>query len=115
MDIEAVVAQRLKDETGIDAFLNVPKDTPQEFLTVTLTAGGGRFYRNCSLDVDVWGADEFSRPRVQELADLVIQAIPQLEAETNIFHPQFTNCYREYDADSGRAKYVVQIELGVCE
>lgn len=115
MDIEAVVARKLASECDIEAFLNVQKNTPDEFLTVTLTGDGGWIYRTCSLDVDVWGKDENARKQVCELAQRIISAIPSLEDETNLFHPQFENAYREYDADSGRAKYVIQIEVGICE
>lgn len=116
MDVEAVVAKRLMDETQIKAFLSVPDDTPDEFLTVEMTSeGGDRFKQSYSLDVDVWGKDEHARLRTYEMAHDVMLAVPTLEEEPNIFSPKVTNCYRSADYDTGRMRYVVQIELLVCE
>ena len=35
MDVERMVAQRLMDETGIKAVLDVPADRPSEFISVS--------------------------------------------------------------------------------
>lgn len=37
MDVERMVAQRLMDETGIKAVLDVPADRPSEFISVSQT------------------------------------------------------------------------------
>ena len=37
MDVERMVAQRLMDETGIEAVLDVPADRPSEFISVSQT------------------------------------------------------------------------------
>ena len=37
MDVERMVAQRLMDETGIKAVLEVPADRPSEFISVSQT------------------------------------------------------------------------------
>lgn len=117
MDIERVVAKRLKDKTGINAFLSVPEDPPDEFLTVEVVGASvqTRFMPVYSLDVDVWGANAHARARAHELAQAVIAQVPDLDEEPNIFNPTFSNCYRSPDADTGRARYVVQIECAVCE
>lgn len=117
MDIERVIAQRLNEATGISAFLSVPADPPDEFLTVEVVGmtAQTRFMPVYSLDVDVWGKDEHARARAHELAGAVISEVPNLDAEPNIFNPTFSNCYRSPDADTGRARYVVQIECAVCE
>ena len=117
MDIERVVAQRLKDKTGIDAYLSVPVDPPDEFLTVEVirTDVQSRFIPVYALDVDVWAKDAHARARAHELAQKVIDETPNLDEEPNIFNPTFENCYRSPDADTGRARYVVQIECAVCE
>jgi hypothetical protein len=115
MDIEQTVARLLMQATGIQAYLSVPADTPDEFLVVTQTMRtGGRFNPTCSLDVDVWGKDEHARIRAYELAQLVIDAVPNLDSEPNLFAPTTTNLYRNPDADSGRMRYTVQIEITVC-
>lgn len=116
MDIEAVVASQLKEQTGIEAFLTVPKDAPDEFMVVSLTGmSGGAFQRFCTLEVIVWGKDDQDRKRAFELAQKIMFAASSLDAVDNIFQPEATNCYRTYDADTGRACYCVQIELSVCE
>lgn len=117
MDIERVVAQRLKDKTGIEAYLSVPVNPPDEFLTVEIirTDVQSRFIPVYALDVDVWAKDAHARARAHELAQKVIDETPNLDEEPNIFNPTFENCYRSPDADTGRARYVVQIECAVCE
>lgn len=116
MDVEQTVAKRLMDKTGIQAFLSVPENTPDEFIVVQQTAQtGGRFNPLHSLDVDVWGKDEHARKRAHDLAQQIIDAAPDLDEEPNIFSPQVTNVYRDPDADSGRVRYIVQIELNTCE
>lgn len=116
MDIEQTIATRLMADTGIQAYLSVPANTPDEFMVVELTqSGGSKFMRDYSLDIDVWGKDEHARKRAHDLAQEVIYAVDNLDCEPNIFHPVTTNCYRSPDADTGRARYVVQIECSVCE
>ena len=116
MDVEQTVARRLMEDTGIQAFLTVPENTPDEFLVVTQTMRtGGRFNPVFSLDVDVWGKDEHARARAHEMAQKVIDAVNDLDTEQNIFAPQTTNVYRDPDADTGRMRYIVQIEVTVCE
>lgn len=116
MDIEQTVATRLMADTGIQAYLSVPANTPDEFMTVELTAeSGSQFMRTYSLDVDVWGKDEHARKRANELAQEVIYAVDNLDSDPNIFNPITTNCYRSPDADTGRIRYVVQIECSVCQ
>ena len=116
MDVEQTVARRLMKDTGIQAYLSVPEKTPEEFLTVTQTMRtGGRFNPVYSLDVDVWGKDEHARSRTHTMAQMVIDAVCDLDTEPNIFSPQTTNVYRDPDVDTGRMRYIVQIEVTVCE
>jgi hypothetical protein len=116
MDVEKTVATRLMQDTGIQAYLSVPQDTPDEFMVITQTMRtGGRFNPTYSLDVDVWGKDEHARSQTHSRAQKVIDAVPNLGEEPNIFTPKTTNVYRDPDADTGRMRYTVQIEVTVCE
>lgn len=112
MDVEAVVARGLRDATGVQAFLEVPGDTPDEFLTVEQTGGGGSFLEPAQLDIDCYGP---TRKRARAVARLVEAAVPDLDEEPNLFHPTVENCYRMNDPDTGRHRYVVQAQVWVCE
>lgn len=116
MDVEAMVARRLAEATGLPAFLEVPAepDMPDEFLTVEQTGGGGTYMDAVRLDVDCWALPK-RRKRAKELALLVQAAVPDLDEEPNVFHPAVENVYRMNDPDTGRARYVVQVQLWVCE
>lgn len=116
MDIERVIAQRLKAQASILSYLAVPSNPPDEFLVVEMTgASGTAGMKTYSLDIDVWGKDETSRKRTHELAKNIIAILPNLEDEENIFAPRFRNLYRNNDIDTGRSRYTVQIECSVCE
>ncbi len=116
MDVEKVVTKTIKKITGIEGYLAVPTNTPCEFFTVTLTSGGGsRFMDECSLDVDVWASDENSRARARSMAETIIAAAYELDEIENIFSPKVTNVYYSPDADTRRARYVVQVECNICE
>ena len=112
MDVEAVVARRLMDATGIPAFLEVPPDTPDEFLTVEQTGGGGMFLEPFQLDVDCFAQ---TRKRAKAMSKDVSTAVYDLDEEPNIFHPTVENTYRMPDPDTGTPRYVVQIQVWVCE
>lgn len=112
MDVEAVVARRLMDATGVPAFLEVPPDAPDEFLTVELTGGGGTFLEPCRLDVDCWAQ---TRKRAKAMSKDVSAAAIDLDEEPNIFHPTVENTYRMPDPDTGMPRYVVQFQVWVCE
>lgn len=112
MDVEAVVARRLAAATGVDAYLEVPEDTPDELITVEQTGGGGGFLDPVQLDVDCWAK---TRKRARKLASAVQSAVPLLEEEPNIFHPTVENLYRMADPDTGRPRYVVGIQVWICE
>lgn len=116
MDVEAVVARRLREATGIAAYLEVPAETPVEFLAVEQTGGGGGLLDPVQLDVDCWSSKgKGGRKRAKAMADAVMAAVPDLDEETNIFHPTVENCYRMPDPDTGRPRYVVGVQVWVCE
>ncbi len=116
MDAEKAIAQKLKDATNLAGYMSVPKNTPDEFFTVMLTsAGGSRFMQEICVDVDVWGKDEQARARARKLAEQIGAAVYELDELENIFAPKLTNMYYSPDADTGRARYVVQVECYVCE
>lgn len=112
MDIEAVVARFLKDEIVLPTYLDVPAETPEEFLTVEQTGGGGGFLEPAQLDVDCW-AD--TRKRAKAIAELVQSCVIDLDDEPNLFSPSVTNVYKMPDPDTGKPRYVVQVEVWICE
>lgn len=112
MDVEATVARRLSEATGVPAHLDVPKDAPDEFLTVEQTGGGGTYMEAVQLDVDCWAA---TRKRAKAVSSLVQAAVPDLDDEPNIFHPSIEGSYRMNDPDTGKPRYVVSVSLWVCE
>lgn len=118
MDVERVVAGRLAAATGVPAFLEMPagSEDPGDLLTVEQTGGGGGYLQPVELDVDCWSTREGGgRRRARAIADAVAAAVPDLDEEPNVFHPQVTNRYRMNDPDTRRPRYVVQVELWVCE
>lgn len=118
MDVERVVAARLSESTGIPAFLEVPDGArdPGDILVVEQTGGGGGLLEPVSLDVDCWSTKAGGgRRRARAIAEAVCAAVPGLEDEPDIFHPVVTNKYRMNDPDTRRPRYVVQVELFVCE
>lgn len=114
MDVEAVVARRLSAAVGADAFLEVPAGATSAFLTVEQTGGYGDVLRTVTLDVDCW-AGKLERKRARALADAVAGAVPDLDVEPNIFGPTVENIYRQNDPDTGRSRYIVQVQLRTCE
>lgn len=110
------MARRLAKKTGVAAFLEVPPNTPDELITVERTGGGGNFLEPVQLDVDCWAAKgKGGRKRARAIAELVSSVVPDLDEEPNIFHPTVENCYRMPDPDTGRPRYVVGIQVWVCE
>lgn len=114
MDIEATVARRLSAAVGVPAFLEVPESAPDGFVTVERIGGGGSMFEPCQLAVDCW-AKKKQRKQALALSEKVKAAAYGLDEEPNVFHPEVTNCYRQNDPDTGRSRYIVQIQLWVCE
>lgn len=112
MDVEEVAARRLAASIGLPAFLDVPEDAPDEFITVEQTGGGGTYLDAVQLDVDCWGA---TRKRAKAVSLLVQAAVGELDEDPNIFHPKVEGAYRMPDPDTGRPRYVVGVSLWVCE
>lgn len=112
MDVEEVVARRIRDAIGTPAYLDVPKEAPEEFITVEQTGGGGTYMEAALLDIDCWAK---TRKGAKALSRLVAAAVPDLDEEPNIFNPKVENIYRMNDPDTGCPRYVVSISLWVCE
>lgn len=113
MDIERTVAERLAASTGIRAFLEVPGERPDEFLTVEMTGGSGdRFIRGASLAVQSWAK---TRRRAAEVSRLVVAAVPGLVEEPNIFRAAANGSYRWPDPDSRQHRYQTNVEITICE
>lgn len=115
MDIERVVASKLKELTGLACYLEKPaKDVPDEYLVITQTGGAGQWIEDIQLDVDCYAPPK-QRKLARANASLVEAAATELDSVENIFGPVATNTYRQNDPDTGEARYVVQIELTICE
>lgn len=114
MDIEATVARRLSKAVGVPAYLEVPEGAPDGFITVERIGGGGSMFEPCQLAVDCW-AGKKQRKAAQALSERVGAAVYDLDEEPNLFHPEVTNTYRQNDPDTRRSRYIVQIQLWVCE
>ena len=114
MDVEAAVARRLAQTTGAPAYVEVPGDMPDSFISVEQIGGGGSMFEPCRLAVDCW-AGKKQRKAAQALSEKVKAAVYDLDEESNIFNPEVTNCYRQNDPDTGRSRYIVQIQVWVCE
>ena len=91
MDVEAVVARKLKATLNLPAFLEVPASPPDQYIVVEQVGGGSSF------------------------ADPVLLAVRNLDEEPNIFDPKPTNTYRSNDPQTGRSRYTVQVSLRLCE
>lgn len=120
MDVEATVARRIAEATGVRAYLEVPKDEDLEpdcdFITVEQTGGGAGMLDPVQLDIDCWSSKrKGGRKRARAVARLVEAAVLDLDEEPNIFHPTVENTYRMNDPDTGRPRYVVQAQVWVCE
>lgn len=112
MDVEEVVARRLADAVGLPAYLDVPKEPPEEFVTVEQTGGGGSYMEAVALDIDCWAK---TRRRAKAISVLAASAVFDLEDEPNVFNPRVASVYRMNDPDTGRPRYVVSATIWVCE
>lgn len=117
MDIETDVARCLCELAGADATLEPVAGHPEPYITVEQVGGGGGFLEPVQLDIDCWGTEgKGGRKPAKALAEKVKAAVPSLEDELpNVFHPEVTNQYKMPDPDTRRARYVVQVQLWVCE
>lgn len=113
MDVEAAVARRLAQAAGVPGCLEVPKEMPDSFISVE-QIGGGSMFEPCRLAVDCW-AKKKERKKARALAESVAAAVADLDEEANFFHPEVTNLYRQNDPDTGRSRYIVQVQIWVCE
>lgn len=113
MDIERVVAKHLMDTIGIRTVLEIPKERPDEFVSVEMTGGSGsRFVRHAVLAVQSWAK---TRKRAAEMARSVEMAVYDLVDEANIFDAMPINSYRWPDPDSRQERYQTTVELILCE
>ena len=113
MDVERVVAKALMESTGFKTFVEVPKERPDEFITVELTGTvGKRFARSCFIDIQSWAQ---TRKDAEALSELVEDAIYELDEHPNIFNPMATGTYRFPDPDSNQSRYQTNLELMLCE
>ena len=113
MDIERVVAKRLVDATGIKAVLEVPRDAPDEFISVELTGGNGLGFGNQAfVSVCSWA---LTRRRAAAIAALVERAVPLLLQEENVFDAFSDGTSRLPDPASGGARYKTNVNLTIFE
>lgn len=114
MDVEAVVARKLKATLNLSAFLEVPASPPDQYIVVEQVGGGSSFADPVLLDVDCW-AGKPGRRDAAAIAAKVREAVRDLDEEPNIFDPKPTNTYRSNDPQTGRSRYTVQVSLRLCE
>lgn len=113
MDVERVVARHIARATGVRAYLDVPADRPEEFVTVALAGGrGDMFRRELTLTVQSWAK---TRMRAAEISRLVELSVPGLMAEPDVFVAVPASTYRWPDPDSGQQRYQTTVEMTVCE
>ncbi len=115
MDVEATIARALRQALNVPAYLEVPADAPDSFIVVEQTAVregsdhvGRGILATASIDIDCWALKN-QRKQAAALADSVAHALPDLSTSP-ITTSRRTNCYRENDPDTGRSRYIVQIE-----
>ena len=114
MDVEAAVARRIAQAAGVKGFVEVPESMPDSFISVERLGGGGSMFEPAQLAVHCW-AGKKQRKAAQALSERVKAAVYGLDDEPNVFHPEVTNTYRQNDPDTGRSRYIVQIQVWVCE
>lgn len=116
-DLEAAVAAFLMSQTGVQAYVEKPgkdvKAVPTDYLVITQTGGGSNLFDQVQLDVDCY-APKKRRKRAKATATAVCAAAADLGELPNVFNPSVTNVYRQNDPDTGEARYVVQLEVYVC-
>ena len=102
MDVERTVAKRLMYATGIKTVLEVPRDAPDEFISVELTGGNGLgFGAQAFVAVYSWAP---TRRRAAEMAGLVELAVPMYLDEENIFDAFPDGTYRLPTPATGGAR-----------
>ncbi len=112
MDAEAAVARSLMQATGVKAFLEVPADRPDEFITVEQTGSSEGRVSRVSLAVQAWAK---TRKRAMEIAQAASAAVYDLDELDNVFGPEVESIYRFPDPDSRMARYQLGAVIRVCE
>lgn len=113
MDAERMVAQRLMDETGIKAVLDVPADRPSEFISVAQTGSSRSGCINrVQLVAQSWAK---TRRRAAEIAEVVEHAVPSLMDEECVFEATCEGTYRWDDPDSRQRRYQTNVNVTICE
>lgn len=118
VDVETLIAKALKDSLGVPVCLEVPEGPPDTFLAVEQTSMGAEsdhvgnaYLATVSLDIDCWCLKN-QRKQAKALANSVIKSLPSLGTDP-ITTTKCTNVYRENDPDTGRSRYVVQVETTI--
>lgn len=118
VDVETLIAKALKDALGVPAYLEVPESAPDSFLVVEQTAMGtvsdhvgSSYMATVNLDIDCWCLKN-QRKQAKALANSVIKSLPTLGTDP-ITTTRCTNTYRSNDPDTGRSRYVVQVETTI--
>lgn len=112
MDIEREVALMLKERVGVPVVLEVPRDRPDEFVSVELLGGGSGMFDQARLAVQSWAR---TRLRARQIASEVERAAADLDEHPNLFGPSVDDTYRFPDPDSGQARYQTVVSIWVCE
>lgn len=110
VNVEAVLVEHLNDSgLGCEAFMDVPKERPETFVTVERSGGGRDTFRDLpQVIVQAWGR---SRWEASELVDDVADALWQARFHPNIARVTIGSSHNFPDPDSGQARYQIFASL----
>ena len=104
--IEEAVRNWLVD-MGYAAYVRVPKDRPQRFVTVERVGGSASSYVDVAeMAVQCWGADRHDDAGAEELANAVRNALVMSSRPGGVHSVRVeSGPYAFYDDATGRARY----------
>ena len=99
MDVTKAVISWLK-ENGVDAYVEVPRDRPNEFCVVQRT-GGGKIGVKCSptVAVDCWAATQGGANLLGNKVERLLIDMP--DGIDNVFTCEINSFYENPDPDTG--------------
>lgn len=94
---------------NIEAFLDVPEDRPERFITVERTGGPGDWIRDSPLlAVQVWALHRYE---AGDLAEAVAKALREAVALPNVARVRVNSLYNFPDPESRQPRYQIVLEL----
>lgn len=111
MEIEALLVEWLNNNPEVtpEAFMDVPRTRPKQFITVERVGGGeGPVTGRPLLAVQRWAQHRFEAS--QGAIDLS-KVLPQFVEHPGIARVQVDSVYNMPDPDSGQARYQLTVEV----